>query len=455
MCTALVVSSLRNLFLLRTRWARSAAVVAILATQAQAQGGWWFVDDDAAPGGFGHSWQDAFQNLSQALAQAQPGDTVWVAEGHYVPEPVSNPPPDPRSVTFLIPYRVHVVGGFLGNEVTQEPLGDPLKTILSGDLGVQGSSHDNAYHVVSVLNPWQEQVEQRLERFVVQDGRADGPFDRRGAGLLLIGFDVRLSELTVRRNEALNGGGCFAMMGYLRARWCTFEDNSAATEGGALRFHLVVADIHNSRFLGNRSILDGGAAYLSAISQYASGPLVRFLNCWFQDNSSATSNGGAAALDSDFSLAGMAMWTNCTFLGNRCATSGSGSAIYTEPPAGMAAVSVLRNCIVWGNGPAPALANAHTVSWSDVEGGVWPGPGNLSADPLLAANGVPSPGSPVIDAGNTRFVPEDLVDVDGDGKINNVVPLDLLGRRRLVDFAGAPNSGSGDPPVDMGALETP
>ena len=439
----------RNLFL---RWAQRWGWSAVLAAPA-AGSSLWYVDDDAPAGGDGTSWATAFQNPSAALLIAQPGDVLLVAEGLYKPL-VPTVGSDPRSATFLLPNGVSLVGGYEGDEQGLPPQGDPLATILSGDLGVQGSTLDNAYHVVTVLHPTEPSIEQRLERCVIRDGRADGQDAQTGGGLYLAGFDLTLSQVTIRDNYALNGGGCFAQLGSLTLRWCTFADNSAGSKGGALRAQTLGFDIHNTRFVGNRSIAAGGAVSLTSIGANSSGPDARFVNCLFQSNSSATSSGGAASMNSGQFTSGRAMWTNCTFVGNRCAPTGNGSAIFAGPPNTVSAESVLRNCIVWGNAPAPALGNQHTVSWSDIQGGVWPGQGNISADPKLDARAVPTLGSPAIDAGNNGLLPLDVADVDGDGVVNEPLPLDLLGQRRRVDVAGAPNTGAGTSPiVDMGAGE--
>ena len=441
-----------NLFLRRARWWAISALLA--APAARAQGVVWHVDDGAPPGGNGLSWATAFQNPSEALALSIAGDTLWVAEGSYLPLVPTNPA-DPRTATFLLPNGVNLIGGFAGNETSLPPQGNPLATILSGDLGAPGSTVDNAYHVVSVLHPMEPSFAQVLERCVIRDGRADGPDDPRGGGLYLTGFILRVSEVTLRDNYALNGGGCFAQLGLLHLRKCTFADNSAGSKGGALRAQTLGIECHSTRFVGNRSVLAGGAVSLTSIDSSAAGPDVRFANCLFQSNSSATAGGGAASMNSGQFTSGKAMWTNCTFRGNRCAPTAMGSAIYAGPPNTISSESVLRNCIVWGNFPAPALAYQHTVSWSDIQGGVWLGPGNISADPMLDARGVPSLGSPVIDAGNNGLLPLDVTDLDGDGIVNEPLPLDLLGARRRAEVPSAPNTGVGSAPfVDLGACET-
>ena len=95
---------------LLTAAACAALVPSALATR-------YYVDDDAAPGGDGLSWSTAFDALDDALAIIQPGDRIWLAEGHYVPD-IERTPGDPRSVTFFVPAGVRIYGGFAGNEGT-------------------------------------------------------------------------------------------------------------------------------------------------------------------------------------------------------------------------------------------------------------------------------------------------------------------------------------------------
>ena len=128
--------------------------------------------------------------------------------------------------------------------------------------------------------------------------------------------------------------------------------------------------------------------------------------------------------------------TNCTLNGN--AASVNGGALYNAISSPM----TLANCIVWGNGTS-ALYGSPTATYSCIEGALWPGIGNINADPRFAAAGDAHllSTSPCIDAGNNGAVPAG-------------VSTDLDGRPRFVDVPGIPDSGNGTPPiVDMGAYE--
>ena len=84
----------------------------------------------------------------------------------------------------------------------------------------------------------------------------------------------------------------------------------------------------------------------------------------------ATNTGDAVVMAS-----GAGTFVNCTLAGN----AGWGLTNALGAVTG-------RNNIVWGN-TAGGLFNATTTTWSDVQGGVVPGAGNLSADPLFVGNG--------------------------------------------------------------------
>jgi hypothetical protein len=65
-------------------------------------------------------------------------------------------------------------------------------------------------------------------------------------------------------------------------------------------------------------------------------------------------------------------------------------------------------------------------------------------------------GSPCNDAGDNALVALDSIDIDGDGNVGELTPLDLLLQPRFVEDPLAPNVGSGTPPlVDLGCYEHP
>jgi diaminopimelate decarboxylase len=67
-----------------------------------------YVAADAETNGNGSSWELPFNNLSDALDQAQHGDTIMLKEGNYLSLSKISP--------FKLKSGVKLIGGFSGNE---------------------------------------------------------------------------------------------------------------------------------------------------------------------------------------------------------------------------------------------------------------------------------------------------------------------------------------------------
>ena len=93
-----------------------------------------FVDDDASAGGNGSSWATAQKYLQDALAVAEYGDEIWVAEGTYTPDQGTGQTIGRKSSSFNLVNGVGVYGGFLGSETMRDPEGNSSQTILSGEI---------------------------------------------------------------------------------------------------------------------------------------------------------------------------------------------------------------------------------------------------------------------------------------------------------------------------------
>jgi len=374
------------------------------------------VDSSASAGGDGMTWDSAYDSLQTALAEAGAGvpiTEIWVAAGTYRPAP----PDGDRAATFELPDGVAILGGFVGDE-TDPTQRDPILnvTILSGDLngndtlGFQNIA-DNSYHVVTTD---ESPTDTGLDGFVVTGGNADGGFpNNAGGGLTCVASSAMIVNCTFEQNTGALGAAVCCTNGEPTFVNCVFRNNQAGLSGGGLRaFH--------------------------------SAPTL--VNCVFDGNTSSNYGG---AIDTEFNCTPTVL--NCTMSGNDAA---SGGGLCVRGGSNDVTVS---NSILWNN-TATNGAQIHvggiatlTVSYSDIEGG-WQGVGNINVNPLFAqptaGDFCLSEGSPCIDTGSNDAVPPDMADLDGDGDVAELTPLDLDGRARIVD-----GDANGTVIVDMGAYE--
>ncbi len=303
-----------------------------------------------------------------------------------------------------------------------------------------------------------------------------------GGGIDLIGDSLTVQRCRFERNLADTYGGAMFTDNNVGSTFvdCTFIDNTAIAEGGALSLLTgTPTRIINSRFFGNvADRIDGigsagGAIALAAVD-------IAVTNCLFSGNLSE--RGGAVEFVS--STNSTLTFDGCTFTANTALDSGGGLFSF-----GSSGVTTLRNCILWkntdpnGSGVSAQIsAMAPNVFFSVIQdddpndasipfGGA--AQGNIDDAPIFVdADGpddVPgtedddlrlAAGSPCIDAGDSSAVPPDLDDIDGDGDTAERTPHDLGHDARFVDDLSVVDSGVADPPdypqvVDMGALEAP
>ncbi|MCH7632145.1 MAG: right-handed parallel beta-helix repeat-containing protein, partial [Planctomycetes bacterium] len=87
----------------------------------------------------GTSWQDAFDDLQDALAISVECDEIWVAAGTYTPDRGTGD----RTLSFDIPSGVALYGGFAGWEMQRPQRNwDKNASILSGDLSGDDGARD-------------------------------------------------------------------------------------------------------------------------------------------------------------------------------------------------------------------------------------------------------------------------------------------------------------------------
>ncbi len=406
------------MLLARRRFGLVAALLCALATCSTAGAAVIYVNAAATGANDGSSWMDAYTGLPPALAAAGFGDEIWVASATYKPTSTTA-----RGISFALKDGVGVYGGFIGDETSRDQR-DPVAnvTILSGDIGIAGNISDNSYHVVTADSIVTASA--ALDGFTVTGGNANGASpDDAGAGLLgSTNASPTVAHCIFTGNGASSLGGAFRVDGGSAAfQDCTFTGNSASTAGGAVSAGSVTSlTLLRCLIRGNTNsnVTRGGGIDVTNN--------VAVTDCLIAQNS----NNGVVFFGGGNTL------TNTTVTGH----AGYGVAVYVG-------TSTVANSILWGDvlGEVFLGAASLNVSYSDVQGGGFFGPGNINANPHFvnpgAGNWQLGSSSPAVDSANNAAVPPG-------------VTTDLAGQPRFFDDPDVADTGSGTPPiVDMGAYE--
>jgi hypothetical protein len=225
---------------------------------SQAAGSIIYVDADAVGAENGTSWTDAFTNLQSAVDVAVDGDQIWVAEGTYKPSF-----PEGRQATFQLKSGIALFGGFNPsvNDVEWDDRNwETNLTILSGDIGTEGSISDNCYHVVAGIDIDATAV---MDGFIISGGNAIGGEDPwiLGGGMYLLNSTLTLRRLTFKDNVASSGGGLFIEGGQPLLDQVKFLQNEAITTGGGMHIYNSNPILTRITFSYNSSYVDGGGMY--------------------------------------------------------------------------------------------------------------------------------------------------------------------------------------------------
>ena len=219
------------------------AILALAGATARGQTV-WYVDDSSTNGlNDGSSWTDAFTELQSALAVAQAGDEIRVAQGIYRPDfdVNSNGHTGDREATFQLLDGVRLYGGYAGFGAPVPDSRDIAAnvTILSGDLnGDDGpdwaNNDENSYHVATASGTDDTAV---LDGFTIRGGydERDDP-DGTGGGMYNSNGHPSLANCTFSRNSAEHlGGGMYNSYSHPNLSDCTFSENRAlgVTYGGS------------------------------------------------------------------------------------------------------------------------------------------------------------------------------------------------------------------------------
>ena len=271
----------------------------------------------------------------------------------------------------------------------------------------------------------------------------------RGGGIYNHTSDALISDSTFTGHEAFRGGGVFNYASDAQIDRCRFEYNwadiGASIDNGAdsaavisdclfsaNAARLYAGGVYNvsSAPTVQRCIFTDNDAFLGAgvFNNTASSPQIS--NCIFMLNSVYL--GGGVYNDADSNP----LVSNCTFTLN-WATSGAAMFNWDSSPT-------LVSCVLWGNQARRKRqldgygTSAPTLAYCCVQGG-YDGPGNLDVDPRLTRNGVLTPTSPCIDAGDPAATGAGDLDIHREPRVVNG-RVDIGADEYLdSDFDGLPN----------------
>jgi hypothetical protein len=443
-----------------------------------------YVKVSSAGAGDGSSWSNASNDLQAMINESCESDTVLVAEGTYKPKYTADgwnhatntyPTTDGgRNNAFVMKKGVKLYGGFVASpadgtktrttnttdlgmmKITQMT----NKTILSGDIGTQGNSADNAYHVVIAAGEMAIDADFAcLDGFTITGGNADGAnsitvnginIDREyGGGIYVSGKDEitaspKITNCNIKSNSAnYYGGGIYIYKGNPPLRHTIVESNhavhvqgsggygggmavikanpvmtnmavnsnTATTDGGGIYSEDSNLSITNAAVCGNQATTGkGGGAYLGYGNEYT------FNNIIVSGNN-AYEGGGL------YVAGGETVLLNATLAGNN-ATSTSGGGIFND-----AGNIKLYNTIIHSNGGSEIPGNVITDEYSLVKGITLTGTGSFDplTNPKFKDPKTPSTAPTV--AGNYRLYQDSLL-IDNGGTANSE-PFDIAGKYRI------------------------
>jgi len=250
----------------------------------------------------GSNWQNAFSDLHQALAVAQAGDAVWVAQGKYRPDTATN-----RDRSFVLKSGVRLFGSFEGSESSPSQRQIAAhSTILSGNIGDPSDSTDNSYTILYMAYP---DTSTLVDGLTMEHGYAKS--------------DTNFFNLS----PVLSGGGVYVLGKNGKALPvfvnCIFRNNVAKSRGGAIFVHGQNSTgstpiFRNCVFYNNKSLGSGGAIFISGGNNLDRG--IEFDHCRFELNT-AGAFGGAISMENAFGGETL-NFLSCTLTQGRANNSG-------------------------------------------------------------------------------------------------------------------------------------
>ncbi len=375
-----------------------------------------YVDSSATGLDDGTSWANAFLDLQDALETAQPGEQIWLAKGVYIPSKDTNGGTsydDDRC--FVLRDGVKLYGGFKGTEASLAQRKWRInKTVLSGVPPFVVQYNSNVVVFGKNLDSTAS-----IDGFHISD--ADNRWVRPGGGAILIrnGNPV-LSNLVLLNNIAFNGAAlglhnCSPLIANVTIKKnYAWQQQPNRGRGGGIFMWGSKPVLVNCLITGNTSENRG-----PAISSILSQPIII--------NSTICNNYASSGIIYDaihISNSSNFIIINSIVEGR---IRGFGS---------VAANAAIQNSIIYGSGGS--------TNWNTLFGIDAGGNQDVTVIHTDSVNGNYRlmECSPGLDTGSTHLLPKDDYDLDFDGITNELFPIDIEGRQRVVNGT-----------VDIGAYE--
>ena len=299
-----------------------------------------YVGSDAPGANNGSTWFNAYRTLQDALAVAQPGDTVKVAQGVYRPDEGAGMTPGDRYAMFELRSNIALMGGYAGYSALPTWQWDTrnielYETVLSGDLqgddlpfdvndarahGLRisaGQRQDNSYTIVMLDK---NQPGTLLEGVTIRGGNANSQDESadhytRGGGIFCQDGSPAIRHCRIENCTALGaGGGMYNLASVPKVDACTFRGNYSKKSGSGMYNRLSDPNISDCLFESNSGdFLAKGAG----IYNDQSDPNIS--HCIFRNNQGVGSGGGL------FNSASQPTVTDTQFIENRPQSSGGGA----------------------------------------------------------------------------------------------------------------------------------
>lgn len=378
-----------------------------------------YVDIDATGNNDGSNWNNAYNDLQDAIDNATAGDEVWIAEGTYYPTKDetgnSNPTIEQDKVFYWTNKELNIYGGFDGTEtqLTQRDW-ENHPVILSGDIAVAGNFNDNVATVLKM----ELLSSSLLDGVTITNGKGVGI--QTGGYYIANCSQVLIQNCEIAENHNTGQGGSSTSGSKVYFNNCDFNNNTAS-EGGSMYASNSTLLFSNCIFHHNSSTQHSGNITFNGSRN---GEQNLFVNCLFHNNEAGSIAGGGLFF---YNVAPGSLIYNCTFANNQAP---NGSSV-----ASNGADVEIRNSVFWSLNSVTEIYESNSnpgildTQNSLVKGGYSTGTNIITTYPQFTDSAnydfTVLNNSPVIDLGDTTGISDyiPLVDLNGNSRYNGSIDL--------------------------------